>query len=121
MKKILFVEDEPSLQAAVTSILTEKGYQVVSAQDGKTGLELARQELPDLILLDLILPKMGGFEVLTELKKADATKKIPVIILTNLERSEDVEKAVELGATTYLVKTNYKLEEIVEKVRQVLK
>ena len=120
-KKILFIEDESALQRAVTSILSEGGYQVLSALDGETGLKLAGTELPDLILLDIVLPKKDGFEVLTELKKGEATKGIPVIILTNLEQNEDVERVLSLGATTYLVKTNYRLEEVMEKIKQTLK
>lgn len=121
MKKILFIEDESALQRAATQILSEEGYQMFSALDGEIGIRLAREEKPDLILLDIILPKKDGFEVLQELKSDEATKNIPVVILTNLEGSTDVERALELGATTYLVKTNYRLEEVVEKVKTILK
>lgn len=120
MKKILFIEDESALQRAVTQILSEEGYQVLSALDGKIGLRLAQKERPDLVLLDLILPKKDGFEVLRELKQNQETKQIPVIILTNLEGGADVERALSLDATTYLVKTNYRLEEVVEKIKQTL-
>lgn len=120
MAKILFIEDESALQRAVSEVLKESGYLVLSALDGEGGLRMAQEGKPDLVLLDLILPKKDGFEVLAELKKDDSTKNIPVIILTNLEGSKDVERALELGATTYLVKTNYRLEEVIEKVKQVL-
>lgn len=120
MKKILFIEDESSLQRAVSSIFTDKGYEMLSAMDGEAGILLAQKELPDLILLDLIIPKKDGFTVLTELKQDPATMNIPVIVLTNLEGNADVERTLELGATTYLVKTNYKLEEIVEKIKDIL-
>lgn len=119
-KKILFIEDESALQRAVTSALSEKGYEVLSAIDGEAGLELAKKEVPDLILLDLVLPKKDGFEVFTELKQDHATQKIPVIILTNLGGNQDVERAIELGAKTYLIKTNYRLGEVVEKIAQTL-
>ncbi len=121
MKKILFIEDEAALQKTFKEILTQEGFEVISALDGKTGLELAEKEMPDLILLDLILPKMHGFEVLRKLKEKEETKEIPVIVLTNLERLEDVEKAIELGATTYLVKAHYTLEEVVEKIKKAFK
>lgn len=121
MEKILIIEDEAALQRAVTHVLTEEGYKIFSAMDGETGVALARKELPDLILLDLIMPKKDGFAVLDELKKEQTTAHIPVIILTNLEGTADVERALMLGATTYLVKTNYKLQEIVEKVKNILK
>lgn len=120
MRKILFIEDESALQRAATQILGEEGYNVLSALDGEIGIRLAREEKPDLILLDIILPKKDGFTVLKDLKGDPATASIPVIILTNLEGSADVERALELGATTYLVKTNYRLEEVVEKVKQVI-
>ena len=88
--------------------------------DGVAGMELARKELPDLILLDLIIPKKDGFAVLAELKDNKETAHIPVIVLTNLEGSADVERALTLGATTYLVKTNYKLEEVAEKIKSII-
>ncbi len=119
-KKILFIEDESALQKTFGKILGEENYEVISALDGETGLRLARTQRPDLILLDLVLPKLSGFEVLEALKNDQSTKDIPVIILTNLETPEDVNKAIEAGADTYLVKANYKLEEIVEKVKKAL-
>lgn len=120
MKKILFVEDEESLQRAATNMLEQKGYQTVKALNGEAGLSLAKQENPDLILLDLVLPRKSGFEVLAELKSDPATKNIPIIVLTNLEGSADVEKALSLGATTYLVKANYNLEDVLVKIESVL-
>ena len=120
MKKILFIEDESALQRAATRILADQGYQTLSAMDGETGIALAQKEIPDLILLDLIIPKRDGFTVLEELKKDEKTKSIPVIVLTNLEGNADVERALLLGATTYLVKTNYRLEEVVEKIKGIL-
>lgn len=121
MKTILFIEDEPTLQKTLGDVLDQEDYKVISALDGKIGLRLAKSEKPDLILLDLVLPKMHGFEILRELKKDPETEEIPVIILTNLERMEDVEKAIELGAKTYLVKTKYAIEEIMEKIEKILK
>jgi len=121
MKTILFIEDEPALQKTVGQFLEKEGYQIKSALDGEIGLALAKKLKPDLILLDLILPKKDGFEVLKELKKDETTKNILVIILTNLEGGTDVEKALSLGATTYLVKANYELEEVVKKIKQTMK
>jgi len=108
------------LQKSMGDVLRKEGYNVLSALDGEIGLRLARTELPDLILLDLILPKKDGFEVFEELKKDPKASNIPVIVLTNLEQMEDVEKALELGARTYLVKANYTLEEVVSKIKKVL-
>lgn len=118
MKKILFIEDEFGLQKSVSDFLGERGYKVIHALDGEIGLNLARTEKPDLILLDLILPKMDGFEVLKNIKKDERTKDIPVIVLTNLENPEDIEKGLSLGATTYLVKSDYQLEDIFQKIKQ---
>ena len=120
MKKILFVEDESALQRAVSRVLTDEGYKMLSAMDGEAAITLAHEEHPDLILLDLIIPKKDGFAILTELKQDKATADIPIVILTNLEGSADIERALMLGATTYLVKINYKLEEIVEKIKNIL-
>ena len=121
MKKILFVEDEQAIQKTFGEFLTASGYQVISALDGELGLSLAKKEKPDLILLDIILPKLHGLEVLNSLKKDNETKDIPVIILTNIEEAGDVEKAIELGATAYLVKTSYKLDELLLKVKEIIK
>lgn len=120
-KKILFIEDESAIQKTFGDIFKQEGYKTMSALDGEIGLKLAKSEKPDLILLDLVLPKINGFDVLKQLKKNEQTKNIPIIILTNLGNIEDIEKAIELGATTYLVKTNYTLKEIIEKVKITLK
>lgn len=120
-KKILFVEDEPTLQKALVEVLTQEGFKVLSALDGEEGLKLIKQEKPDMVLLDLILPKMDGFEVLKEMKEEKDLKDIPVIVLTNLEGMGDVEKALNLGATTYLVKANYELDDVVKMIKQTLK
>lgn len=120
MPKILFIEDEAGTQKALGDSFRDKGYEVISALDGELGLKMAKSQKPDLILLDLILPKVDGFEVLGELKKNSETRDIPIIILTNLERMEDVEKALALGAKTYLTKANYTLAEVMEKVEKAL-
>jgi len=123
-KTILFIEDESALQKTFGEILTQEGYQMVSALDGEVGLRMANPpaggKKPDLILLDLILPKIHGFDVLKKLKEENETRDIPVIVLTNLERLEDVGKVLELGAAAYLVKANYTLEEVIEKIKKVL-
>jgi DNA-binding response OmpR family regulator len=119
-KKILIVEDEATLQKALAEFLTAEGFDVSSALDGEKGLELAKSEKPDLVILDIILPKKDGYEVLTEIKSGEDTKNIPVILLTNLESPEDIDKAFEKGASTYLVKSNYKLEEVVKKIKETL-
>ena len=119
-EKVLFIEDEESLQRTLTDALREAGYDALSAYDGEQGLEVARSQTPDLILLDIILPRRSGYEVLEELKAQDATKHIPVMVLTNLERISDVERMLSLGATNYLVKANYQIPDILTKIRHVL-
>lgn len=120
-KKIIFIEDEEALQKSLTKVLEIEGFNVISAYDGQSGIETVEKEMPDLILLDLILPKIDGFEVLKRIKTTPATKEIPVIILTNLEQIQSVDKLIEYGPLNYLVKANYNLDEIVEKIKEVLK
>lgn len=120
MKKILFIEDESALQKTFETAFKKEGFEMISALDGETGLKLAEKEKPDLILLDLILPKIEGIEVLKKLKEDEKTKDIPVIVLTNLEDLEKIEKAMELGAKAYLVKAEFSLQEVVDKVKEIL-
>jgi DNA-binding response OmpR family regulator len=121
MKTILFIEDESALQKTFGDMLTHEGYEMISALNGEAGLRLAQEKKPDLILLDLILPKVHGLEVLKKLKQNPETKEIPIVILTNLEDMESVEKALRLGAVTYLVKASYTLEEVLEKIKNSLR
>ena len=119
-KRILVIEDDKFLRELIAQKLIKEGYETSEAVDGEEGIKKIKEEKPDLILLDLILPKVHGFEVLNKLKEDEETKDIPVIVLTNLEGIGDVEKAIELGATTYLVKANYSLEEVIEKIKKAL-
>ncbi len=120
MNKILFIEDEIALQKTFREFLEKKGFKIISALNGEDGFNLAKTQGPDLILLDLILPKMDGFQVLKALKERENTKNIPVIVLTNLEKIDDIDKALFSGATNYLIKANYSLEELATKIKQVL-
>ncbi|MGB9680813.1 MAG: response regulator [Minisyncoccia bacterium] len=120
-KKILFIEDEFSLQKTLSQMLQTNGYTVISSLEGKGGVNLAKREKPDLIILDLILPKMNGFEVLEELKKDEETKDIPVIVLTNLEDNQSIEKVLSYNVLHYFVKSNFTPHEIVEKINAFFK
>ncbi len=120
-KTVLIIEDEQTLLKLLQKAFEKEDIKTLIALDGEKGINLARKEKPDLILLDIILPKKSGFDVLEELKADAETKNIPVVVLTNLSEVVDVEKVLELGAVTYLVKSSYKLEEIVEKVKDMLK
>jgi len=108
------------MQKAVSEFLGVKGYHVVSALDGELGVNLARQNPPDLILLDIILPKKSGFDVLKDLKGDEKTKSIPIIVLTNLSQMGDVSKMMEMGITTYLVKSDQSLQDIANIVEKTL-
>ena len=121
MAKIIFIEDEPALQKTLGGFLRDLGYSVISALDGEAGLALIKKERPDLVLLDLVLPKKSGQEVLEEMRSDGSISSTPVIILTNVESSEAVEKAVWLGVKAYLTKTNYSLDEVLEKIKSALK
>ncbi|HNZ84204.1 MAG TPA: response regulator, partial [Candidatus Pacearchaeota archaeon] len=119
-KKILFVEDEASLQRAIGESLKKAGYEVLSAIDGQQAMDQIKSQNFDLIVLDIVLPRIDGFEVLKKIKSDPEKKDIPVLVLTNLETSGDVQKALELGATNYLVKANYSLEQMIEKINSML-
>ena len=119
MKKILFIEDDSNLVQSLKDVIEREGFEFISAFDGEKGLELIKKERPDLILLDLILPRKSGFDVLAEIKADEELKTIPVIILTNLENDKDVERALSLGVNTYLVKANYSLEEVMKKIKEL--
>lgn len=120
MKKILIIEDESSLQKTFSDLFQGEGYQTISALDGEEGLRSAKTDRPNLILLDLVLPKIHGLDVLRQLKEDLGTKEIPIIILSNLEGANEVERALELGASTYLVKANYTLKEVLAKIKKEL-
>ena len=120
-KKILIIEDDRSLQNALVEIISQEGFESESALMGKKDLQNQDFRIPDLILLDIILPKKDGFEVLAEIKKDEKLKNIPVLILTNLEEIDNVQKALDLGATNFMVKSDFSLKDVVEKMRATMK
>ena len=115
--KIVLIEDDEILAKVVYEELSDAGFDVFQTFDGQEGLEIVRNKKPDLVLLDLILPKKNGFDVLEELKKSPVTHNIPVIILTMLGRDDDIKKGLRLGANDYIVKSQHAIGEIVEKVK----
>ena len=121
-KKILIVEDEDSLQQALNDALTRKGYKCVSAHDGEEGLRSALKQKPDLIMLDLVLPKMDGFEMLKKLRGDPWGRNARVLILTNLsaDSSDRVRAAVETYPEYYLVKSDWSIEDITKKTEEIL-
>jgi len=120
MFKILLVEDDPFLSEMYTTKLTADGFEVELASDGKEALKKISATKPDLVLLDIVLPKMDGFEVLETMKKDPAMSQIIVIALTNLGQKEEVEKGLALGADDYIIKAHYTPSEVVNKVKQIL-
>lgn len=119
-KVLLVIEDDPLVSRMYQKALTFEGFDIVMAQDGREGLEKAKKTKPDLILLDIMMPRMNGMEVLERLKVDAELKDIPVVMLTNLAGTQDAENAVKRGAIAYLVKSEYKPKEIADKVKQLL-
>lgn len=119
-KKILVVEDELSMQRALKIKLEQEGFGVDTAADGQQALDAMRASVPDLVLLDLIMPKLDGINVLREMKKDDVLRNVPVIILTNLSTGDKVAEAMQLGTFDFLVKANYSLEDVLRKVKERL-
>ena len=118
--KILLVEDDNFLVEMYTTKFELEGFQVVSAEDGVKGIEMAKSEKPDIILLDILMPRLDGFGVLDELKKDSQLKDIPVILLTNLGQKEDIKKGFEKGAAGYLIKAHFMPSEVVDKIKKIL-
>ena len=119
--RILLAEDDRILRKAGETSLKKKGYDVIAAVDGEDALAKAREHRPDLILLDVMMPKMHGFDVLRALKGDATVRDIPVIMLTNLEQAADIKRATDDGAVGYLVKSNMNLDELAVKIAGALK
>lgn len=120
-KKILIIEDEPFLRRIIAEHLERAGYLVTEASDGEEGLKKIKEENFDLVLLDLLLPGMDGFEVLSRLREKEWLSKVQVLILSNLGQKEEIEKGLNLGAVDYLIKAHVTPEEVVVKVEEILK
>lgn len=120
MAKVLIIEDDPLMSRMYQKIFTFEKYDVVMAADGQAGLDLARTEKPTLILLDVMMPKMNGFQVLEKLKSDPETKAIPVVMLTNLAGEQDAETALAKGAVKYIVKSEYEPKQVSDMVKEIL-
>ena len=118
--RILVVEDETFLVKIYSVKLKKEGFEVLIATDGEQAVQMANEVKPDIILLDLILPKMNGFEALEKMRANPDLKKTPVIVLSNLGQDEDIKRAEALGATDYLVKANFSIQEVIAKIRATL-
>lgn len=120
-QNILIVEDDEFLRSLAAKRLEKEGYTVLAAIDGDSGLKMASENAPGIILLDLLLPGLSGYEVLEKLRAAEGTKTTPIIVFSNLGQKEDVEKAKGLGATDFLIKANFTLDDVVAKIQEYLK
>jgi len=117
---ILVVEDDQFLRDLIVKKLEEEGMEITQAVDGEEGLRLIRENKPTLVLLDLILPGIDGFEVLKQVKSDPATKDIPIVILSNLGQKDDIDRGMDMGAKDYLIKAHFTPGEIVQKVKEAL-
>jgi len=121
MAKILIIEDDSLIAKVFSTRLERDGHGVFTAEDGNSGLLLAKKEIPDVILLDLMMPKVSGLEVLGQLKKDPRTQKIPVLVYSNLGREEEISKAKTLGAAEFITKADSTPQQVVEKIESYLK
>ncbi len=119
-RKILVVEDDKFLRELFVRKMFNEGFDVDSAIDAEQAFDVLKRKKPEIILLDLILPGVDGFEILTQIKKDDNLKDIPVMVISNLGQKEDIDRAMKLGAVDFLIKANYTLDEIITRVLVVL-
>lgn len=120
MAKVLIVEDDVFMARMYLKIFSHENFEVVMASNGEDGLNKAREIKPDIMLLDIMMPKMNGFQVLETMKKEPALMNIPIIMLSNLAGDQDIEEAKNKGATDYIVKSNYTPHQIIGMVNKVL-
>jgi len=121
MKSILLVEDDQFLIEIYTTKFKQAGFSIGKAEDGKECLKKLKEETPDLLLLDIVLPSLNGWEILRKIREDEVLKNIKVVILSNLGEKQEIEKGIKLGAVRYLVKAHYTPSEVVEEVKKILK
>lgn len=125
MKKILLIEDDPFLIDIYTTKLKESGFEVDVATNGEMGIEKLKEKIPDVLLIDIVLPKIDGWQILEEIKKMKKEKifrnldNLKIVILSNLGQKEDVERGIKLGATKYLIKAHYTPSEVIEEIKKL--
>lgn len=120
-KSILLVEDDSFVSDIYQTKISSEGFDIMVAENGLEAVKRLEEKIPDLILLDIIMPYMDGIETLKKIKSEEKWKKIPVILLTNLSEKEKIEEALELGASDYLIKSHFTPSEVIAKVNAVLK
>ena len=119
-KKIVLVEDDSLMSSILATHLIKEGFDIISVTEGAQAFERIQAEQPSIVLLDIVLPGIGGFDILAKLKQDESTKSIPVLILSNLGSKEEIERGIDLGAEDYLVKANSMVEEITGKIQKIL-
>jgi len=119
-KNILIIEDDDFFRELISKKLSANGFEPLEAVNGLRGIEKVRQQKPDLVLLDLLLPNIDGFEVLSTLKSDPNTSSIPVVILSNLDTREDIERGLKLGASDFLIKSQTASDEIISKIKSLI-
>jgi len=120
MKTILLVEDDFFIADIYSTKLKECGYQIKVVENGAKLLESLKEGKPDLLILDIVLPKFSGWEILEKIKNNENLKDIKIVILSNLDQKEDIEKALKLGAVKYFIKTHYTPSQLVEEIKKIL-
>lgn len=118
--KILVIEDDSFLSGLVSGKLEQDGFQVFTAANGEVAIQTATKEIPDLVILDLMMPKIDGFAVLEQIKKNDALKSKPVIVFSNITDENEMIRVKNMGANEYMIKSNFTLDELVEKIKSLL-
>lgn len=116
MKKVLIIEDDAFLLDLEAAKIKKNGYDVIVAQTGEEGMKKISEQGVDIVLLDLLLPNFDGFEILSKIRSDETTKKLPVIVFSNCAEQKDVDKAMQMGATKFMVKSNFSLEELIEEI-----
>lgn len=120
MKKLLIGEDDQFLSAAYKAKFAKAGFEVLILSDGEEVMAKIDEYKPDLLILDIMMPKKDGFSVLEELRTSEKWKALPILVASNLGQKEDIDKAIRLGANGYIVKSDLRLEEIIEKIKSLL-
>ncbi len=118
MKKVLIIEDEQILLTLLVRKLKEEGYEAMGAYDGEEGMKKVREFMPDLVLLDIVMPRKDGFTVMEEMQADEKLKNIPVVIISNSGQEVELDKARELGVKDWLIKTEFDPKEVIEKVKK---
>lgn len=119
-KTILVVEDDQVFLEILIDELSKAGFKVVTAHDGEEGLQAALGQLPDLIVIDILMPKMDGITMLKKIRESEAGKKIPLLILTNLSDNQTIDTALENGAYDFLVKSDWEPKDLVKRIKEKL-